>query len=102
MAPQYAVAQPTVPQPVMPQPVMPNTYPVQQAPWPQQNPSFGYPPQMHPQQSTPMAAQSPEQNNVTAQEQAERNEDREKVMRLKSDVQRLRAELEDWAQQRNR
>ena len=102
MAPQYAVAQPTVPQPVMPQTVMPNAYPVQQAPWPQQNPSFGYPPQMHPQQSTPMAAQSLEQNNATAQEQAARNEDREKVMRLKSDVQRLRAELEDWAQQRNR
>ncbi|MBO6917774.1 MAG: hypothetical protein JJ858_05035 [Rhizobiaceae bacterium] len=102
MAPQYPVAQPTMPQPIMPQPVVPNAYPVQQAPWPQQNMTFGYPPQVHPQQSAPMAAQNLEQNNVTAQEKAARNEDREKVMRLKSDVQRLRAELEDWAQQRNR
>ncbi len=102
MAPQYPVAQPTIPHPVMPQPVMPNAYPVQQAPWPPQDPSFGYPPQMQPHYATPTAAQNVEQNNMAAQEQAERNEDREKVMRLKSDVQRLRAELEDWAQQRNR
>jgi uncharacterized protein involved in exopolysaccharide biosynthesis len=95
--PQYAVAQP-----VMPHAVMPNAYPVQQAPWPQQSAPHGYPPQMQPQHTTPTAAQNVEQANIAAQEQTERNEDREKVMRLKSDVQRLRAELEDWAQQRNR
>lgn len=107
MAPQYAVAQPAVPQPVMPQPVipqaaMPNAYPVQQTQWPPQNPTSAYSPQMQSQHAAPTAGQNVEQNIVTAQEQAERNDDREKVMRLKSDVQRLRAELEDWAQQRNR
>lgn len=102
MAPQYAVAQHAMPQPAMSQTVMPNAYPVQQAPWPPQNPSVGYPPQMQPHPATPTAAQNAEQNNMAAQEQAERNEDRKKVMRLKSDVQRLRAELEGWAQQRNR
>ncbi|MEP2979462.1 MAG: GumC family protein [Lentilitoribacter sp.] len=82
---------------VAPQAVVPNGYPTQvnpaqQAQW----------------QTTPIAHgyQQPLATNMPNQEHAhgapiQQSGDREKVMRLKSDVQRLRAELESWAQSRN-
>lgn len=103
MAPPYAA-----------QSVMPNGYPMPQAQWQSPNIPYGYAPQMHAQSQQVHQAQANPQvfdpNNSANPVQSEQNvasvstqqnEDRDKVMRLKSDVQRLRAELESWAQSRN-
>ncbi|MEP3199781.1 MAG: GumC family protein [Lentilitoribacter sp.] len=94
---------------VAPQAVVPNGYPTQvnpaqQAQWQTTPIAHGY--------QQPLATNMPNQEQAhgapTVQteqpvEQApiQQSGDREKVMRLKSDVQRLRAELESWAQSRN-
>lgn len=113
-----------------PQQPMPANYPMPQTQMPNPHmPSlhYGYPanshvpsaaqpqymPQQMPQQmaqqmapAVPVPSEAPQaaqpSNVVTdAHENSQSNDDREKVMRLKSDVQRLRAELESWAQSRN-
>lgn len=105
-----------------PQQPMPTGYPMPYTQMPNQpvaNMPYGIPahshvpvaaqPQYMPHQMPP-AAPVPSEAPLTAQpsnavtdahENSQSNDDREKVMRLKSDVQRLRAELESWAQSRN-
>lgn len=111
-----------------PQQPMPASYPIPQTQMPNPHmPSlpYGYPAQLHvpsaaqPQQmpqhmapaapvssEVPQATQTPQtvQPSIAVNDvhdNSQSNDDREKVMRLKSDVQRLRAELENWAQSRN-
>lgn len=128
MPPQHPVYPPQF-NPVMmaqnyaaPQQPMPANYPMPQTQMPNPhvpNMPYGYPahshvpvaaqPQYMPQQMAPAAPvpseapQTAQPSNVItdAYENSQSNDDREKVMRLKSDVQRLRAELESWAQSRN-
>jgi uncharacterized protein involved in exopolysaccharide biosynthesis len=94
---------------VAPQAVMPNGYPAQvnpaqQAQWQTTPVTHGYQqpfPTNMPTQEQAHAAQPVQTEQPVEREQNQRSDDREKVMRLKSDVQRLRAELESWAQSRN-
>lgn len=89
---------------VAPQAVMPNGYPVQHAQWQAPPAAQGYQqpsPINMPTQEPAHAAQPVQTEQPVEQAPIQQTDDREKVMRLKSDVQRLRAELESWAQSRN-
>lgn len=103
--PQAAYPQNTMPQNTMPQNTNPlNSNPMQQAQWQTPPQTHGYQqpvPASMPNQEQAHAAQPVQTGQPVEREQIQQPSDREKVMRLKGDVQRLRAELESWSQSRN-